>query len=46
VRGDALGKADDCLAARVAAKEQAGEQRQKRHYRQQEGAELGHGDPG
>src|SRR4029077_14476811 len=34
------------LAAGVVAEQQADEQRQERHCRQQEGAKLGHGGPG
>ncbi len=45
-RGDPLGEADDRLTARIAAEEQADEERQERHCRQQEGAKLSQGGPG
>jgi hypothetical protein len=41
-RGEALGEADDRIAARVAAGEQAGKEEQEGHDRQQKGAKLGH----
>jgi hypothetical protein len=44
--GKPLGEADDRLAAGITAKQQADEQRQEWHCRQQEGAKLSQGGPG
>lgn len=46
VGGDPLGEADDRLMAGIATAQQADEQRQKRHCRQEEGTKLGQGGPG
>jgi hypothetical protein len=44
--GDPISEADDRLAAGIATEQQADEERQKRHCREQEGAELSQGGPG